>query len=87
MDYVRKFLEQIVIARASGEDFNVAAVRSHRGAIYIKVMMWRQCRMSTSKLWKERMSQPMVGPVMSATTKRHEYSLRRPKSKRSVIQA
>jgi hypothetical protein len=36
-DYMRKILEHGVIARAPGEDFNVAAVRSHRGAIDRKV--------------------------------------------------
>jgi hypothetical protein len=36
-DYIRKFLEQSVIARTPDENFNLAAVRSHRGAIYIKV--------------------------------------------------
>jgi len=37
MDYIRKILEQCVIARASSEDFNVAAVRSYRAAIDSKV--------------------------------------------------
>jgi hypothetical protein len=32
-DYVREILEHGVIARAVGEEFNVAAVRSHRGVI------------------------------------------------------
>jgi len=36
-DYIRKNLEHGVIARAPGEDFNVVAVRSHRGAIDSKV--------------------------------------------------
>jgi hypothetical protein len=36
-DYIRKTLEHGVIARAPGEDFNVAAVRCHRGAIDSKV--------------------------------------------------
>jgi hypothetical protein len=35
--YIWKILEQSVIARAPGEDFNVTTVRSHRGAIYINV--------------------------------------------------
>jgi hypothetical protein len=34
-DYIRKILEHSVIARAPGEDFNVAAVRSHRGAFKV----------------------------------------------------
>jgi hypothetical protein len=37
MDYIRKILKQGVIASALGENFNVAAVRSHRSAIYSKV--------------------------------------------------
>ena len=36
-DYIRKFLELGAIALDPGEDFNVAAVRSRRGAIYSKV--------------------------------------------------
>jgi hypothetical protein len=36
-DYIRKILEHGVIARAPGENFNVAAVRSHRGAIDSRV--------------------------------------------------
>jgi hypothetical protein len=32
-DYIRKFLEQGVIARAPGEDFHVTTVRSNRGAM------------------------------------------------------
>jgi hypothetical protein len=36
-DYIRKILEQCVIARVNGEDFNMAAVRSHRRAICLKV--------------------------------------------------
>jgi hypothetical protein len=32
-NYVRKIPEERVMARAPGEDFNVAAVRSHRDAI------------------------------------------------------
>ena len=36
-DYNWKILEQGVIARAPGEDFNVAAVHSHRGASDSKV--------------------------------------------------
>jgi hypothetical protein len=36
-DYVRKILEHGVIARAPGENFNVAGVRSHLGAIDSKV--------------------------------------------------
>ena len=36
-DYIRKILEHGVIARAPVEDFNVGAVRSHRGAIDSKV--------------------------------------------------
>jgi hypothetical protein len=31
-DYIRKLLEQGVKTRVPGEDFNVAAVRSHRSA-------------------------------------------------------
>jgi hypothetical protein len=33
MNYIRKLLEQGVIARVPGEDFNVTAVWSRRGAI------------------------------------------------------
>jgi len=36
-DYIRKILEYGVVARPPGDDFNVAAVRSHRGAIHSKV--------------------------------------------------
>jgi len=36
-DYIRKNLKHGVIAGASSEDFNVAAVGSHRGAIDSKV--------------------------------------------------
>jgi len=36
-DYIRKILEQCVIARASDEDFSMAAVRSYRGAVDSKV--------------------------------------------------
>jgi hypothetical protein len=36
MDYMRNILKQGVIARAPGEDFNVATVRSLRSAIYSK---------------------------------------------------
>ena len=36
-DYIRKILEQFMIARASGEDFHMAAICSHRGAVYRKV--------------------------------------------------
>jgi len=32
-NFIRKILEQCVIARASAEDFNVAAVRSYQGAV------------------------------------------------------
>jgi hypothetical protein len=32
-NYIRKLLDQGVIARVPGDDFNVAAVRSRRGAI------------------------------------------------------
>jgi hypothetical protein len=37
MNYIRKILVQDVIATAPGEAFNVAAVRSHRNAIYSEV--------------------------------------------------
>ena len=37
MDYIWKIVEHGVIARPPGKDFNVAAVRSHRGAIDSKV--------------------------------------------------
>jgi len=37
MDYIQKILEQCVIARASGEDFNMDAVHSCRGAVDSKV--------------------------------------------------
>jgi hypothetical protein len=37
VDHIRKILEQGVIARAPGEDFHVATVRSDRSAIYSKV--------------------------------------------------
>ena len=36
-DYIRKILEHGVTARAPGEEFNLAAVRSHRGAIDRKI--------------------------------------------------
>ena len=36
-DYIRKILQQCVIARASAEDFNVAAVRSYQGEIDNKI--------------------------------------------------
>jgi len=36
-DYIRKILQQCVIARVSAEDFNVAAVRSYQGAVDSKV--------------------------------------------------
>jgi len=32
-DYIRKILEQCVIARAAGEDFSLSAVRSYPGAV------------------------------------------------------
>jgi hypothetical protein len=36
-DYIRKIMDRGVIARTPGEDFNVAAVISHQGAINSKV--------------------------------------------------
>jgi len=36
-DYIRKILLHCVIARASAEDFNVAAVRTYHGAVDSKV--------------------------------------------------
>jgi hypothetical protein len=36
-DYIWKFLELGVITRALSENFNMVAVRSHRGAIYCMV--------------------------------------------------
>jgi hypothetical protein len=36
-DYIRKILEQCMVARAPGEDSNLVAVRSHRCAICIKM--------------------------------------------------
>jgi hypothetical protein len=36
-DYIRKILGQSAIGRAPGEGCNVAAVRSDRGANYMKV--------------------------------------------------
>jgi len=36
-DYIRKILQQCVIARPAAEDFNVTAVRSYQGAVDSKV--------------------------------------------------
>jgi hypothetical protein len=36
-DYIRKIMEQCMVARAHSEDFNLAAVLSHRCAICVKM--------------------------------------------------
>jgi hypothetical protein len=86
-DDIREVQKHGVLAGVAGEDFNVAAVRPHRRATDSEVSDVDEASVSyVEKLVIEGKSEPMMGPVTFATTKRHESSRRKPKSKRRVMQ-
>ena len=63
-NYIRKLLKQGVIARLSGEDFNVAAVRSRRGAIDSEFTdVDKASVFQVDEEVVEAESEPMMGPL------------------------